>query len=172
MGVADFAPRRSGASPRRFLGALDEATGRGNILSPRETGPIMECVAEHEAAELADTGPRVQQREGIGVVVLGRFDDAECDVTQEGIIVGDEREIARKAFWPCRIGTPCSDTIALGFVGALVADRRQGLLAVGMLHMGQEFAAFAGQGHASARQVARGAHFGGGAIGLWEHPAA
>jgi len=41
-----------------------------------------------------------------------------------------------------------------------------------MVHVGEEFAACAGQGHASAQQVTGGAHLGRGDRGLREHPAA
>jgi hypothetical protein len=52
------------------------------------------------------------------------------------------------------------------------ADGREVILAIGILDMGKEFAAFACQVHASAQQVAGGAHLGGVDRGLGEHPAA
>src|SRR5712691_9279987 len=105
-------------------------------------------------------------------MVLGSLDDSELEVTKQRIVVADEGEIDFNAFLHRRIGTALSDAIAVGFVGDLFANRRQVILAVGILHMGQEFAAFSRQVHTSAQQVAGGAHLGGVDIGLWEHATA
>src|SRR6266545_5504191 len=53
----------------------------------------MDFVEEHEAEDLTDAGDRLQQIEGIGVMVLGRFDDGEFDIAQQRIVVGDERKV-------------------------------------------------------------------------------
>ena len=70
------------------------------------------------------------------------------------------------------IGKTLGDPVTVGFVGDLFANGGQVILAVGILHVGEELAAFACQVHASAQQVAGGAHLGGVDIGLWEHAAA
>ena len=105
MGVADFSSRRSRAFPRGFLGTLHEATIRGKILYPWEARNIMDFIEQHEAEDLADARHRLQQIQGVGVMVLGGFDDAEFDVTQQRIVVGDEGEIDFNAFlhrWICK----------------------------------------------------------------------
>ncbi len=169
MGVADFGPRRSRAFPRRFPGTRDEATVRGKILYPWEARTIMDFIEEHETKDLADAGDRLEQIQGLGVVVLGRFDDGEFDVAKQRIVVADEGEIDFNAFLHGRIGKTFSDPVAIGFIGNLFTDRRQVILAVGILHVRQEFPAFACQVHASAQQITGCAHLGGVDIGLREH---
>jgi hypothetical protein len=71
-----------------------------------------------------------------------------------------------------RISTTLGDPVAVGFGGALCADGGQSVLAVGMVDMGEECAACAGQGHPAAEQVAGGAPRGRRHRGLREHPAA
>jgi hypothetical protein len=172
MGMTDFTPRGAGAFPRRCFGTLDETTLRGNILPPWAALAIMHCVEEHEAEDRPDAGHRVEQRQGLGVMGLGGLDDGEFDVTQQRIVGGDERTIDCNTFWSRWIGTALGDPVTVGFGGALCANGGQGRLAVGMVYVGEECAALACQGHASAQQVAGGAHLGGGDLGLGEHPAA
>jgi hypothetical protein len=40
----------------------------------------MDFVEQHEAEDLADPRDRLQQIQGVGVMVLGRFDDGKFDV--------------------------------------------------------------------------------------------
>ena len=53
-----------------------------------------------------------------------------------------------------RSATPCT----VGFIGDFLADFGQVILAVGILHMGQEFRAFAHQERAASKQIAGFAH--------------
>jgi hypothetical protein len=172
MGVADFGPRRSGAFARRFPGTLDETTGGGKILHPREARDIVHVVEEHEAEDLPDARDRLQQIEGIGVMVLGRFDDGEFDIAQQRIVGGDERKVHFDALVHRRIGKALSDPVAVRFLGDFFPNGRQMILTVGILHVCQEFTAFACQVHAAPEQVTGGAHFSGGDIGLREHTTA
>ena len=91
--MTDFAARGAGTFSRRFLGALDETARGGKRLPPRETVDLRDCGEQHAAEDLATAGHRVQPRQSMGVMVLGRFDDGEFDVAPQRIVVGDEREI-------------------------------------------------------------------------------
>src|SRR5882672_212990 len=93
MGVADFIAGGARAFTGRFPSTLDETTVGGKILYPRKAREIVNFIEEYEAEDLADARHRLEQIQGLGVMVLGGFDDGEFDVTQEFIIVGDEREI-------------------------------------------------------------------------------
>ncbi len=172
MGIPDLTPRGAGAFPRRCFGTLDETTIRGKILHPWEARDIMHVVEEHAAEDLPDAGHRLEQRQGLGVMVLGGCDDGAFDVTQQRIVGGDERQIDCHPFWYRWIGKALGDPVTVGFGGDLFAHGGQGILAVGMVYVGEECAACACQGHASAQQVTGGAHRGGGDIGVGEHPAA
>ena len=130
MGVADLSSRRSRAFPRGFLGTLHEATIRGTILSPWEARNIMDVIEQHEAEDRADARHRLQQRQGVGVMVRGGCDDAEFDVTQQRIVGGDEGEIDCNAFVHRWISTALGDPVAVGFRGDFFADGRQIVLIV------------------------------------------
>ena len=172
MGIADFGPRRSGAFAGRCLGTLHETTIRSALLPSREALDVMDFVEPHEAENLANAGDGAQQLYGSGVLVLGGSDEGELEVTEPLIVAAAACESDCNAFLPRWIGKPFSAAIAIGWVGDLFAERRQVIWAVGMLHVGQEFAAFACQVRASAQQVAGGAHLARIDIRLWEHAAA
>jgi hypothetical protein len=70
------------------------------------------------------------------------------------------------------IGKPLSDAVAVRFRGDLLADLGQVILAVGVLDMGQQFGPFAPEIDPAPEQVPGGAHRGGIARGLGEHPTA
>ena len=99
MGVADCAAGGAGAFPGRFPRTRDEPTGGGASLHPREAGDIVHLGEQHEAEDRAKAGHRLEQRQGLGVMVLRGFDDGALDVTQQRIVGGDEGAIDGKAFW-------------------------------------------------------------------------
>jgi hypothetical protein len=172
MGMADVRPRRPGAFSGGCLGTRHQTTIRRDILPSREAVALMDLIEQHKAEDLADAGHRVQQIQGIGIMVLGGVDEGEFHVAQQFIVRPDERKIDVDAFVHRWIGTALGDPVSVGFVGDLFADGREMILAVGVLSMGEEFAACACQVHASPQQVADGAHLGRIARGLGEHPAA
>lgn len=86
----------AGACASRFSGTLDETTGGGTILPPREALDIMHLVEQHAAEERADPGDRLPQREGLGVMMLGGCDEGAFAITEQLVVVGnDARSTAR-----------------------------------------------------------------------------
>jgi hypothetical protein len=71
-----------------------------------------------------------------------------------------------------QISKALGDPITVGFIGQLFADRRQIILAVGILDVCQELGPFACQMHPAPEQVAGRPHGGRVDIGLREHPPA
>ena len=53
----------------------------------------MDCIEQHEAEDFAESGYGLQERHGVGVMVLGGCDAWEFDVAQQRIVRGDERQI-------------------------------------------------------------------------------
>ena len=172
MGVAERGPRGSSAFPRGFLGTRDATTVRGTILPPWEAVDLMDVIEPHEAEDRADTGARVPQRQGLGLMVRGGCDEGQFDVTSQRIVIGEKGAIDCNTLVHCRISTTLGDPVTVGFVGHLFANGGHMILTIGMLHMGAECAACAGQGHAAAQEVAGGAPRGGIPIGLREQATA
>ena len=132
----------------------------------------MDFLEQHEAEHGADTGHGLQHIQGVGVMVLGGFDDGEFHVAQQRVIGGDERQSDLETFVHRWIGTACGNALTVGFVGDLCTDGWQILRAGGLVDLCQELGPFMGQRHTTPEQVAGGAHLGGINRGLREHPAA
>lgn len=76
-------------------------------------------------------------------MVLGGVDEGEGHVAKQLIVKPDEREVDVDAFWHGGIGNAFGAPVSVRFIGALLADGREVILAVGGLSMGQESAALA-----------------------------
>jgi hypothetical protein len=172
MGLTEFRPGRPGAFAGGFLGTRHQTTRRREILPPWEAIALLARVAQHTAEDLADAGHRVQEIQGLGIRVLGGGDEGKFPVATQLIGRPDERESDVEACLPRRIGNALGAPVAIGFVGDLVAEGREGILAVGVLARGEEFAALACQVQAAPPPVAGGAPLGRRDSGLGEHPAA
>ena len=135
MGVADCGAGGARAFSSGCPGTRDEATGRGKILHPREARDIRDVVEPHEAEARADPRDRWQPLQGGGVMVRGRFDEAEFDVAPQSILEAAEGEIDFNTFLDCRISKTLGDPVAVGFVGDLLADLGQVVLTVGIWDM-------------------------------------
>src|SRR4030095_8225474 len=87
-------------------------------------------------------------------------DAGACDVASQRIVGGDERQIDLDTLWHSRSGPALGGPVAGGLFGALVADRRLMILAMGLVDVGQELGPFVGQRPTASEQVARGPHGG------------
>ena len=130
----------------------------------------MAVVQQPQAQALADPRDRAPQRERVGLVLLGRGAAGQLQVTAQLGVVAQQREIACDALGSRGIGTPLGAAVAVGLLGHLLANGRQGILAVGVLDMGQERSPFAQAVEAAPEPSTGRAHRRGRAIGLWEHP--
>ena len=155
----------------RCRGALDQTTVRGKLLDPGEAVDVIDFVEPHETENLADAGYGLQQLAGVGVRLFGGFDDGEFHVTKPIIIVTDACQIDFKTFLHRWIGKALSNPITVGFIGNLLTNDRQVLLAVGMWHVGQQLGPFMCQMHTASQQVSGCPHLGRIDIGLWAHAA-
>jgi hypothetical protein len=96
----------------------------------------MDVIEQHEAENLADTGRGLQQIQGISVMVFGGLDDGMLQIGKQLVVVGDQRQVDLNAFLHGAIGKALGDPITIRFVGDLLAELRQVVLAVGVLDMG------------------------------------
>jgi len=102
-------------------------------------------------------------------MVFSGFEDREFNITEQRIVVGDQRQIDLDTFLHGRIGKAFSHPVTVGFVGDLFANGRQVILAVGVLYVCQQFGAFVCQMHAATQEITGSAHLGGIDISLREH---
>jgi len=153
------------------LGALDQATRGDTILDAGATGNIVDCIKQYDAEDRADPGDGLSQIQGLRIVVLGGLQERECQVFEQCVIIGDERHVNLTGLWHRGIGTAFGHPSTVGCVRALLAALGQGVLTLGMVHMGHQCRALAPQVGAAASEGASRTHGSGRDRGLREQAA-
>jgi hypothetical protein len=77
----------------RFVGALDEAGVRGELLHPIEPPDVVDLIEDGQREDRPDAGHRPQAVERIRVVALRLADERLLEVSDEDIVLVDEREV-------------------------------------------------------------------------------
>jgi hypothetical protein len=82
MGLADVLARGAQAFAGGCFRPRDQATLRGAVLHPWEAGDVMEFVEPHEAEDFPNARHGWQQGQGVGIVLLGGFQDSELEILE------------------------------------------------------------------------------------------
>ena len=82
IGVADLGAGGPIAFPGRFFGTCDQAAIGDEILHPWEAGDGMNFLQEPATENLADARNGLEQIQGIGVMLLGRRDNGQLQITE------------------------------------------------------------------------------------------
>jgi hypothetical protein len=138
---------------RRFLGACDQAAGGHNILDPREAGDIMHRIQQHQTQNRADAGDGWPPVKGVGIVLLRRLDDRQCNIAEQPIVVVNQGEVDLDTLLDCGIKAPLSHAVPIALVGQLLPHLGQVVLAVRLLDVGKEFGALTRQRQATSEEV-------------------
>jgi hypothetical protein len=136
MRVPSFFSRGPQAFATRFLRTCDQAAGRGKVLHAGETVALVDVVEQPEAAALANAGHGLQPGEGMSLRVLGRLDEREFSGSPQRIVRGEQCQVARDGLVDSRGGKALGDALTVGLVGDFLAELGQGILAVGIVHLG------------------------------------
>jgi hypothetical protein len=169
--MADLLARGPIAFAGGFFGPLDQPARGDKLLHAWKAMNIVDLIQPHECAELADPWDRAQAVEGLRLMRLGRPHEIPLEVSQQAVISVDQCEVQVDALLDGRLRKAFGHAIAVRFVGQLLADLGQVILAVRLLEMGQSLGPCAGQMHAAPEEVSRGPYSGGIDIRLGEHPA-
>jgi hypothetical protein len=163
---------RAHALARRCRGTRDQTARGDDILHRRHAVQVVQVVVQHEAEELADPGDGLQPIQRGRVMGLGRLDASEGDSAPPLVVLGAQGHVAGHTLWHSGSGQACSDAIAMGLVGDLLAELGPVIWTLGLLDMGQQGSALAHQGGAAASARAGGTHRRRRDRGLGEHAAA
>jgi len=168
--VADVLARSAQAFARRFLAACDQARVRGKSLYAGKAAEVVNVREQDEAEELADPGAGLSQIQRVGVMVFGRLDDRECDVAQQCIVLGDERQVALDGLVHGRVVKALSAPLPVRVVSDFLADVGHVVGRVGIGPMREECCTLAHQRRAPPQEVTGGPHLGRRDRGLGEQP--
>jgi hypothetical protein len=129
-------------------------------------------VEQDQAEDRANPGDGWQAVERLGSVLLRRVHDRQLEVCQPRVVVADQGHVTLEALWHRGSRTALGDAGPVGWVGDVLANLGEVVLALGVVDMGQEFCPLAPQRHATSHEVTGGTHGGGIDVGVWEHPSA
>jgi hypothetical protein len=126
----------------------------------------MDCVEQHQTQDLAEPGDGLEQRQGLGLVLFGRFEDGALSSAEELGIVPEQGESHCHALLDRESGEPLGDARTVGFLRELLPALWEIVLAVRGRTVGQQLSALARQ--ISPAPVPRGTHGGRRDVGLGE----
>ena len=165
MGLAELGACGAQAVPGGCLGTCDQPAIGDNSLDRGKPVESMDVIAPPKAAERAEAGHGVQPIQGGRVMVCGGVAHGAFDIATPRIVIADARASHCETLGHSRLSQALGDPIAVGVVGHLVADRRQMILAGGMVDVGQELGPLAcprppapepGAGSPQGGRIARG----------------
>jgi hypothetical protein len=82
----------------------------------------VDVVEPHEAEDVARTANRLEQIQGVGIGMLGGFEEIEVEVLEPFVLRGDAGQIELTGFLPGWIIKALGHPVAVGWVGDLFAD--------------------------------------------------
>jgi hypothetical protein len=91
ISVAGLRACTAGPLPGRLLGVLDQAAIGDTLRPPWEAMESMDFVPQPQVQELADPGDRASQVQGMGIGLLGRFEDGQLHVPEPVVGVTKQR---------------------------------------------------------------------------------
>jgi hypothetical protein len=168
--MATLGARGAIALPRRCLGTLAYAAVGYELWPAGEALAVMGCIAPHQAQARTNPRDRAQPVTCVGGVLLGCFEDAECHVAAQMVIVGNQGKGDFDTLLHGRIGKPLSDAVAVRLIGDLLATFGQVILAVGLLAVGSSLRPCAHQLQPPPEEIAGRPPRGGRHRGLREPP--
>src|SRR5215475_4227851 len=98
------------------LGALDQPAVGDTILAPWEPLDSVNLIEQPQAQELADPRGGTQQGEGVGVMLLGRFEDRQFAGAEQRVIVAKQGKVACDTLLHSGIGKALSNAGAVRLV--------------------------------------------------------
>ena len=172
VGIADLLARSSIAFASRSFRTLDEAAIGHERLDPGEAVDSVDLIAQHQGQDFADPWDGAQAVEDLRIMRCCGLDERQLQVGQQVVVGIDQREVDLNALLDGRLGEALRHAGSVRLVCELLADRREVVLTIGILDMGQELGPFAREMQPAPEQVSGGTPLSRIDRGLREHAAA
>jgi hypothetical protein len=160
MDGANLLARRPQFFAGGFLGAFHQPTIRDKILYAGKTPHVRDLIAEDPGQELAEARDGLPARERLHLIGFRTPGEGEVEFAQALVVVIAEGHVDCKRLADTRIGKRGGDICAVGLVRQSLADRRQLGLTSGLLAVGSEFGARAGEVTPTTESIAGRPHLG------------
>ena len=168
VGVADLAGAVAGALAGGLVGAPDETGVGAEVLDSLEAVDGLDLVEDDQGEGRSDPRDGAQESQGLRVMAAGRALDVPAETFQEAAEVIDELDVHLDGALDLGVREALGDPLAVHFLGDLLAERREVVLGVGVLDVGEEVGAAADEVGSPAQEVPGGSHLGGVDVGHGE----
>jgi len=158
MGVSDLAARPGRDFSAGLLLAAHDARVGEEILHAWESLDVVDLVEQDEREDLPDAWDRLQEREAVGVVLLGGPAEIEFQGGNLAIVKVDELEVDLDALACTGIVESLGDSESIGLSIDTAFELTEVVLTARVLDVAEELGAFASEVCSSAEQVSGGAH--------------
>ena len=128
----------------------------------------MHHIQQHETQDFPDPGHRLEQVQGLCILLFGRVEKGPLQIVQLAVIMVDQGEVHLEALLDRGVGKPRSDSCSVGLVCDLLPDLGQVVLAVRRLDRRQPLRPCAHASPAAPPQGSCGPQRSGIEIGLRE----
>ena len=91
MRVADLFAGEAIVFPGRLAGTFHQAAIGDKLLHTLEAGDVVNLVQNCQGEDLADSGDRAQQVEGVLILLFGLTGDEELELVEQGVIEVNQR---------------------------------------------------------------------------------
>jgi hypothetical protein len=170
--VPTLVPRSAPALAPGCFRTLDEATIRSASLHTWDASDLVHGVEQDQTKDCANARHGVSEGKGLGLVLLRRVEQKECEVAAPLLSIGEQSEGDLKSLLASRGVKPRGATCTMGCISDCLADFWQVILRMGLWDMRQECRAFAPEVGAASQPSTGRAPLGRIDRGCWQQPAA
>jgi hypothetical protein len=132
VSVSDFLARRSIPFPGGLPGAFDESGVGSEFLDPGKAANVVDLIEDRESENGADPMDGSKEMEGLGIVITRISQDVAFEIPNHKIERIDEIEIGGDAHTNIGVRELVQDALAMDFVGDLLPELGEIVLAVGV----------------------------------------
>src|SRR5436305_1606151 len=170
--IAHFAARSLFLLAVRFMGSLHQARVGEKVLDSGEAAEVVNLVEQGQREDLSDAWDRAEEVELPVVVLADLMNQVELHVPDDLVVAVEQSHVGGDGHLDRVVVEVLDDGAAVLGLASPLVERRQVVLGVGVLDVGQQLAALSGEEQAPAQQVAGGAHLSGVDVGVGEIAAA
>jgi hypothetical protein len=142
----------------RFVGSLHQASIGEKILDSGEAAEVVNLVEQGQREDFSNSRNRTEKIELSVAVLADLVNQVELHVPDDLVVAVEQFNVSGNGHLDCNVVEVLDDGTSIRCLVGPLFQGRQVVLGVGVLDVGQQFAALPGEKQAPAQQVASGAH--------------
>jgi len=154
--------------PGRLMHAFDQTRVREKLLDAWKALDVVDLVEQGQSEDLTDSWYGAQQKEACVVVLADFMEQEQLELSDHLVVGGGEGDVDGDGHLQSFLVEVLDDVSpVLGLADALL-QRREVVLSVGVLDVGEKLAALPGEEQPPAQKISRRPHLARIDVGLWQ----